>query len=98
MGTVTEVFHWHYIHGGQKVGIDIYPFGPDEYVAFSLVPSLERNPGASLMQAWAQLTEDFTYGGPIPSAGSARQLYVECKTFGPEHFMSVRLLCFRQSM
>ena len=96
MGTVAEVFRWHYIHGGQKVGLHIQPYGFEEYVAFSIVPRLERDPpSGAVTTAVAQLTE-----GPTSSVhlvGVGRTLWVENQTAGPHSFISVGLMRFRQS-
>ncbi len=105
MGTVAEVFRWHYIHGGQKVGVLVSTFHPEEipeYVAFSIIPSLERNPqpGAITTPALAQLTEGLTWGGPTqtePFFGVAHELWVENQSLGAHSFISVRLIRFRQN-
>jgi hypothetical protein len=107
MGTVAEVFRWHYIHGGQKAGVTVSTYFPEEspeYVGFSIIVTFERNrpPGVNT-PALAQLTEGLTWGGTSPpppgySFGAAHDLWVENQTAGPHSFITVRLMRFRQSV
>ena len=96
MGHVAEVFKFHYLHAGQKFGLNIGWFGFDDFVAFSIVPELERNPQAGAgTGAVASVTEGPT--SSVPVVGVGRQLFIENQSPGAHPFISVKVMRFKQS-
>ena len=94
MGSVAEVFRFHYLHGGQTFGLNIGWYGFADYVAFCIVPELERSSGAGTV-AVAKLTEDPT--SSVPLVGVGRQLFIENQSPGSHPFISVGVMRFKQS-
>jgi hypothetical protein len=95
MGSVSEAFRWRTIAPNETVGVFIHPYEKSEFVSFSIVVDLASNqpPGAYTSIA-AQLTEGPTnlHVGKV-----ARTLWVNNQTVGPQPYITVGLMRFRQS-
>lgn len=96
MGIVAEVFRWDSIGPDATVGVFIHPYHANEFVAFSINVALHTNepPGAFASIA-AQLTDGPTneFFGDL-----ARTLWVQNQTVGPQPYITVGLVRFRQSI
>lgn len=95
MGHVAEVFRFHYLHGGQKFGLNIGWFGFADYVAFCIVPEVERGSSAGTGGAVANVTEGPT--SSVPLVGVGRQLWIENQSPGSHPFISVAVMRFKQN-
>jgi hypothetical protein len=96
MGSVAEAFRWDVIGPNETVGVFIHPYGKNEFVSFSISVDLHANePTGAYTQIAAQLTEGLTYQffGDV-----ARTLWVQNQTVGPQPYISVGLMRFRQSV
>lgn len=94
MGTAAEVFQWSSIDPNATVGVFIHPYSPQEFVSFCIRVTLNTNePPGAFSSIAAQLTEGPTneFFGQI-----ARTLWVQNQTVGPQPFISVGLIRFRQ--
>ena len=95
MGAVAEVFRWNLIGPGATVGVFIHPYGDKEFVAFSLNVALAANePSGAYTQIAAQQTDGLTQ---VHVDGLARTIWVRNETVGPQPYISVGLMRFRQS-
>lgn len=95
MGQVAEVFHWDQVGPGATVGVFIHPYAANEFVAFSINVTLASNqPSGAYSSIAAQLTDGPTnqFFGDI-----ARTLWVQNQTVGPQPYIRVGLMRFRQS-
>jgi hypothetical protein len=95
MGSVAEAFRWSVIGPNETVGVFIHPYAKNEFVSFSLSVDLHSSePAGAYTQIAAQLTEGLTneFLGDI-----ARTLWVQNQTVGPQPYISVGLMRFRQS-
>jgi hypothetical protein len=96
MGAAMEVFRWDLVAPGETVGVFIHPYGMKEFVAFSInVTQLANEPSGAYVSIAAQLTE-----GPTNKFFEeiARTLWVENQTIGPQPYISVGLIRFRQAV
>jgi hypothetical protein len=96
MGNVAEVFRWVSIEPHATVGVFIHPYHANEFVAFSINVDLATNePSGAFTSIAAQLTDGPTneFFGDL-----ARTLWVENQTFGPQPYITVGLVRFRQSI
>lgn len=95
MGSVAEVFRWDMIGPGATVGVFIHPYGEDEFVSFSInVRQHSNEPSGAYSQIAAQMTDGLTQ---VHVDGIARNVWVKNETLGPEAYISVGLMRFRQS-
>jgi hypothetical protein len=96
MGAAAEVFHWDHIGPDETVGVFIHPYKANEFVAFSINVTLASNqPSGAYSSIAAQLTDGATnqFFGDI-----ARTLWVHNQTVGPQPYIRVGLIRFRQSI
>jgi hypothetical protein len=94
MGVAQEVFRWDSIGKDGPVGVFIHPYGKNEFVAFGINVTLYANePSGAYTSIAAQLTDGPTneFFGDI-----ARTLWVQNQAIGPQPFISVGLVRFRQ--
>jgi hypothetical protein len=94
MGLAAEVFQWVSIDPDATVGVFIHPYSATEFVGFCIRVNLHSNqPSGAFTSIAAQLTEGATneFFGQI-----ARTLWVQNQTVGPQGFISVGLIRFRQ--
>jgi hypothetical protein len=94
VGSVAEIFRWDYIDPDQTVGVRVHPYGADEFVAFSINLALRANqPRGAYTSIAAQLTDGPTeeYFGSIARTG-----WVHNQTVGPQPYITVGLVRFRQ--
>lgn len=95
MGNVAEVFRWTSIAPKETVGVFIHPYGDKEFVSFGINVDLRTNqPPGAFSSIGAQLTEGPTYKHVD---GTARKLFVENQTVGPQPYITVGLIRFRQN-
>lgn len=96
MGVVAELFTWPSISPGETVGLFIHGYGTSDFAAYSIVPALHSNepPGAETVQA--QLTYGLT--GVHVDGTIARTIYVQNQTIGPQPYISVDVLEFKQQV
>jgi hypothetical protein len=95
MGSVAEAFHWDSIGPGETVGVFIHPYTHTEFVAFSINVRLASNqPEGAYSSIAAQMTDGPTnlFFGAI-----ARKVFVTNQTVGPQPYIRVGLMRFRQS-
>jgi hypothetical protein len=94
MGSAAEVFQWVSIAPDATVGVFIHPYSRQEFVGFCIRVNLNSNqpPGAFTSIA-AQLTEGVTSQF---FDSLARTLWVHNQTVGPQPFIGVGLIRFRQ--
>lgn len=95
MGNVAEVFRWTVIGPGETVGLFIHPYDRKEFVAFSINVALRSNqPSGAYTDIAAQQTD-----GPTHDFidGQARTVWVQNKTAGPQPYITVGVMRFRQS-
>jgi len=96
MGAVAEVFRWNSIAPDATVGVFIHPYQANEFVAFSINVALAANePSGAYSRIAAQQSEGLTQ---IHVDGLARTIWVENQTVGPQPYISVGLMRFRQSV
>lgn len=95
MGAVAEVFRWNSIGPDATVGVFIHPYQPNEFVAFSINVALAANePQGVYSQIAAQPSDGLTQ---VHVDGLARVVWVHNQTLGPQPYISVGLMRFRQS-
>jgi hypothetical protein len=96
MGVAREVFRWNTIAPGETVGVFIHPYHANEFVAFSINVALNSNqPSGAFESIAAQLTD-----GPTNAffGDLARTLWVQNQTIGPQPYITVGLVRFRQTI
>lgn len=96
MGSVAEVFRWNSIAPDETVGVFIHPYGANEFVAFSINVALHTNePSGAFTSIAAQQTDGPTneFFGDL-----ARTVWVHNQTVGPQPYITVGLVRFRQSV
>jgi hypothetical protein len=96
MGSAAEVFRWDVIAGDETVGVFIHPYHASEFVAFSINVALHANePTGAYTSIAAQMTDGPTnlFFGEL-----ARTIWVHNQTVGPQPYISVGLVRFRQSI
>jgi len=94
MGRVAEVFKWDSIAGDETVGLYIHTYSANEFVAFSINVALHSNqPSGAYSSIAAQMTD-----GPTNQSGNgfARTIWVQNQTIGPQPYISVGFMRFRQ--
>jgi hypothetical protein len=96
MGTAAEVFRWISIGPKATVGVFIHPFSHREFVAFSINVYLHSNQPRGAYKTIAAQQSD----GPTTDHvdGLARTVWVTNLTVGPQPYISVGLMCFRQQV
>ena len=96
MGAIAEVFRWNSIDPGATVGVFIHPYRADEFVAFSInVAQRSNQPGGAYERIAAQQTDGLTQ---VHVDGLARTVWVRNETIGPQAYISVGLMRFRQQV
>jgi hypothetical protein len=92
MSWVDEIFHWDLLTWNEAAGVNIYGYGDNDAVAYSIVPTLNTNepPGAIQMAAQVTVNSTFRWG----DGSVARLVSVQNNSVGPQPFISVRLIEF----
>jgi hypothetical protein len=94
MGAAAEVFHWDVIGPGATVGVFIHPYAANEFVAFSINVALHSNqPSGAYTRIAAQMTDGLTQ---VHVDGLARNIWVKNETIGPQPYITVGLMRFRE--
>lgn len=93
--SVANLFVFNQLVWDEKVGLFIHGYGDNDFASYAIVPTLHSNEPSGAVSVKAQLTEDVTSRHVDDSV--ARTIWIQNKSLGPQPFISVSVLEFKES-
>lgn len=96
MGISQKLYTWHFIDAHTTVGAFIHGYSDDQFVAYSIVPTLSSNEPPAAIQIQAGFSLQWT--GRHVDGTVARLVYVTNDSTGPQPFIACDLDHFVESI
>lgn len=92
---VASVFVFNQLGSNEKVGLFIHGYTDRDFASYAIIPTLHSNEPSGAVSVRAQLTEDVTSRHVDNTI--ARTIFIQNVSVGPQPFIAVNVLEFKES-